>query len=203
MNPQSAKEKKTNWIWNLILLFLFFLFFAASGTITCQIDSPHRDECIKEAINDMLPRLGNGMPSLNIPPLDPLMLERTSFKHKRPNLFDVSGEVRKVKVTGGTRAVLKDVKWVLTPKCTNDSFAHVYVCFTLHFRTNITRTDIETVMELYIPSIMAEGLYKTEGRFNNLRIKSKGFFNFTASKRESDFKFNLGGLTLRWFHSIN
>lgn len=86
------------------------MFFAAPGTITCQIDSPHRDECIKEAINDMLPRLGNGMVSLNIPPLDPLMLERTSFKHKRPNLFDVSGEVRKVRVTGGTRAVLKDVK---------------------------------------------------------------------------------------------
>lgn len=31
--------------------------FIASGTITCQIDSPDRDECIKEAIQDMLPKL--------------------------------------------------------------------------------------------------------------------------------------------------
>lgn len=30
---------------------------SAAGTITCQIDSADRDECIKEAIQDMLPKL--------------------------------------------------------------------------------------------------------------------------------------------------
>lgn len=35
----------------------FFFHFLAAGTITCQIDSPDRDECIKEAIQDMLPKL--------------------------------------------------------------------------------------------------------------------------------------------------
>lgn len=35
---------------------ILFVFLAA-GTITCQIDSPDRDECIKEAIQDMLPKL--------------------------------------------------------------------------------------------------------------------------------------------------
>lgn len=37
--------------------FFLFTFFIAAGTITCQIDSPDRDECIKEAIQDMLPKL--------------------------------------------------------------------------------------------------------------------------------------------------
>lgn len=86
------------------------MFSAASGIITCQIDSPHRDGCIKEAINDMIPKLANGMESLNIPPLDPFLLERTSFKHNRGTVLNVSGEVRKVKVYGGSKAVLKDVK---------------------------------------------------------------------------------------------
>lgn len=38
------------------MLFPLFYFIAA-GTITCQIDTPDRDECIKEAIQDMLPKL--------------------------------------------------------------------------------------------------------------------------------------------------
>lgn len=29
---------------------------------------------------------------------------------------------------------------------------------------------------------MAEGFYKGEGHFNGLKIKSKGYFNVTASK---------------------
>lgn len=56
-------------------------------------------------------------------------------------------------------------------------------------RTNITRTDVETEMVVYIPEVLVEGFYKAEGRFNNLRIKSKGFFNITASKNFFDFFF--------------
>lgn len=58
----------------------------------------------------MIPKLGNGMESLNIPPLDPFLLEHTSFKHKRGTVLDVSGEVRKVRVFGGSRGVIQDVK---------------------------------------------------------------------------------------------
>lgn len=39
------------------VFFVFFFSFSAAGTITCQIDSADRDECIKEAIQDMLPKL--------------------------------------------------------------------------------------------------------------------------------------------------
>lgn len=38
-------------------IFGYFFKYAAAGTITCQIDSDDRDECIKEAIQDMLPKL--------------------------------------------------------------------------------------------------------------------------------------------------
>lgn len=39
-----------------------------------------------------------------------------------------------------------------------------------------------TDITLTIPEVYAEGLYKNEGRFNNIRIKSKGYFNVTARK---------------------
>lgn len=58
----------------------------------------------------MIPKLGNGMASLNIPPLDPFLLEHTSFKHKRGTVLDVSADVRKIRAFGGTRGVVKDVQ---------------------------------------------------------------------------------------------
>lgn len=34
----------------------------------------------------------------------------------------------------------------------------------------------------YIPQSIVEGYYKGEGRFNGMKIKSKGFFNITAGE---------------------
>lgn len=62
----------------------------------------------------MIPKLNDGMPNLNIPALDPFVRDRTAFKFKRPDLFDVAGEVRNLRVIGGSKAVLKSVKWVST-----------------------------------------------------------------------------------------
>lgn len=42
---------------HFIVVIISSLFSLAAGTITCQIDTPDRDECIKEAIQDMLPKL--------------------------------------------------------------------------------------------------------------------------------------------------
>lgn len=38
------------------------------------------------------------------------------------------------------------------------------------------------MFKVYFPESYAEGYYHGEGRFNNLKLKSKGFFNITASK---------------------
>lgn len=38
------------------------------------------------------------------------------------------------------------------------------------------------MFKAYVPQSMVEGYYKGEGRYNGLKIKSKGFFNITAGK---------------------
>lgn len=50
------------------------------------------------------------------------------------------------------------------------------------FRTKITKKHISTVMKSYVPASTVEGYYRGEGRFNGLKVKSKGYFNVTASK---------------------
>jgi len=139
-----------------------------AGTITCQIDSPDRDECIKEAIQDMLPKLTSGLQSLRIPPIDPYFLESQSMTVRRGDSFSSSGTIRKVNIYGASKAKILDVK------------------------TKITKEHISTVMKSYVPASTVEGYYRGEGRFNGLKIKSKGYFNVTAtdvnivSKTEGD-----------------
>lgn len=38
------------------------------------------------------------------------------------------------------------------------------------------------MFKAYVPQSFVEGFYRGEGRFNNMKIKSKGYFNVTASK---------------------
>jgi len=131
------------------------------GTITCQIDTPHRDECVKEAIQDMLPKLANGIENLQIPPIDPYYLENFPLEAVRGESFSAAGTVRKLLIRGASSAVVNDVK------------------------LKITKNHISAMFKVYFPESYAEGYYSGEGRFNNLKLKSKGFFNITASNSSS------------------
>lgn len=139
-----------------------------AGTITCQIDSPDRDECIKEAIQDMLPKLTNGLGALRIPPIDPYLVESQTMTVRRGESFTATGTVRKAHIYGASKAKILDVK------------------------TKITKDHISTMMKAYVPASTVEGYYRGEGRFNGLKVKSKGYFNVTAtdinlvSKTEGD-----------------
>lgn len=51
-----------------------------------------------------------------------------------------------------------------------------------HFRTDITKDHITTMSKTYIPESIAEGSYRGEGRYKNFKMKTKGYFNVTASR---------------------
>lgn len=91
------------------------------------------------------------------------------------------------------------VKWTFTvlqrPKflMSSEYIFYALVKLTPHFyryiywmlnisRTKITKDHISTMIKAYVPQSLVEGFYRGEGRFNNLKIKSKGYFNVTASK---------------------
>jgi len=134
------------------------------GVITCQMDSPTRDECMKEAIQDMLPKLADGNEHLNIPPLDPLHIEEVGVQYKySPTLFG-SGSLKNVLVSGSSHAKVLTVK------------------------TNLTKTHFMVEIKFTVPRLLVEGSYKADGRFNQLKVKSKGFFNMTATNITSTYR---------------
>ncbi|XP_037033894.1 uncharacterized protein LOC119072724 [Bradysia coprophila] len=124
------------------------------GAISCQIDSPTRDECIKEAIQDMIPNLQKGMDYLNIPPIDPYTVNGTTFEYKRGDIA-ATLNVKTVTFHGMSKAQIKDV------------------------RTKIDELGMSTEIDVFMPRIYAEGLYKATGKVNSFKINAKGTFNMT------------------------
>lgn len=155
------------------------ILFSAEGAISCQIDSPTRDECIKRAMQEMLPRLQvnftkkktlqtevtvtthslnsnqqKGMAYLNIPPIDPYTVNGTTFDYKRGDIV-ASMNIKTVTFRGLSKSDIKDV------------------------RTKIDDNGMSTEVDVFIPRLYAEGLYKATGKVNTFKINAKGAFNIT------------------------
>lgn len=50
------------------------------------------------------------------------------------------------------------------------------------YRTKIDDEGMASEFVTYFPNIYVEGIYKSEGRLNNFKLKSKGYFNLTFGK---------------------
>ncbi|KAF2900825.1 hypothetical protein ILUMI_05364 [Ignelater luminosus] len=93
----KTKDKK------LRLKYVFYSFLASEYQI-CKRDNPNYSECMKNAIQDALTRLDNGIPTLNVPPLQPLNIPSITIgegkgavnvvqKYKNFNLYDVGKSI--------------------------------------------------------------------------------------------------------------
>lgn len=94
---------------------------------------------------------------LNIPPLDPYTVNGTSFEYKRGEIYAML-TVKTATFHGMSKAQIKDV------------------------RTKIDDNGMYTEIDVFIPRIYAEGLYKATGKFNSFKINAKGAFNITFSE---------------------
>ena len=112
-----------------IVCFLFYSLAPDPPLISCQINSPKRDECIKNAIQHMIPLLHvsifvflfdlhpflmeiyfqKGSSLLNIPPIDPLLFNGTHYVYKRAPFY-ASVFVKSATVYGLSRTQINDVK---------------------------------------------------------------------------------------------
>lgn len=155
---------------------LFFIYLA-EGVMTCDQDDPALNDCIKKAIQDMLPKLfvcvwwnvikfflkrneiilQKGSKALNIPPIDPFVIEKSHVSYDNGV---VQGQValNSIKVYGLSRAEIKKVN------------------------TTITDTGLRSEMNVFIPRVFIEGSFKGSVKLNNLRMNPKGIFNISMSK---------------------
>lgn len=49
-------------------------------------------------------------------------------------------------------------------------------------RTNVDDKGVDAEIDVFVPHIFAEGLYKANGKFNNYKVNAKGLYNITLSE---------------------
>lgn len=120
----------------------------------CRRDDPALGECIKDSIQRLLPELHAGIPSIGFPPLEPYSQESSYFEYKNQQIHG-SVHIKNGKTFGMTRAQIRDVR----ATADDDTF--------------------QLEVDVRFPKLISEGKFKGEGRFNAIKIVSKGFFNIT------------------------
>ncbi|XP_037960028.1 probable serine/threonine-protein kinase DDB_G0277071 [Teleopsis dalmanni] len=131
-------------------------YLTADDVPVCQQSNANLNECVMELFHIMIPRLKDGNKELNIPPIDPFALNRTTFQYTSGA---VSGRItmRNAKVFGFSTIRQKS--------------------FDLKIRDGKTKVHLVS----HVPRISIIGNYKADLAFNNVRIRPRGSFNVTLS----------------------
>lgn len=121
----------------------------------CNRNDPELGQCIKDSIQQLLPELTNGIPSIDFPAIDPFTQDSSYYEFKNEQIFG-SMHIKNAKTYGLSQAKIKDV------------------------RASADDTSFKMEVDVHFPKIITEGKYKGEGRYNVIKVVSKGFFNVTT-----------------------
>ncbi|XP_053972526.1 protein takeout-like [Hylaeus volcanicus] len=75
----------------------------------CHRSDPHLNDCIKESIKTLKPYLGNGIPSLRIPPCEPLHVDEVEINQFSGPIY-IHAKYSNISIYGGTNIVPKTIK---------------------------------------------------------------------------------------------
>ncbi|XP_015604816.1 uncharacterized protein LOC107272305 [Cephus cinctus] len=120
----------------------------------CHRNDPNLNECIKHSVESLKPHLKVGIPSLHIPPCEPLHVPQVEIK-QAAGPVSISSTYTNIRVRGATDFVLKSVKIDL---------------------------DKDRVrLKLYVPRLEMTSNYTMEGKILMLPITGKGlaYGNYT------------------------
>uniref|UniRef100_A0A1I8PYJ1 Uncharacterized protein n=1 Tax=Stomoxys calcitrans TaxID=35570 RepID=A0A1I8PYJ1_STOCA len=131
----------------------------SSNVPSCPEDN-NVNECIQNAFNFMLRSTSTGLPELNIPPIDPVMVNKLNFQFSN-NLIRGKAAVRHVRLTGLSKSAVRNIQYQRNGK------------------------DIKINVHYQVPLIEITGQYRAEVLVNNAKLSSKGVFNVSLINVES------------------
>ncbi|XKL60769.1 hypothetical protein PGB90_007826 [Kerria lacca] len=112
----------------------------------CKKEDPELNKCLVNLFESLRPKLGQGIPEIELPPLDPLILHEIVIfpgGNGKMKLF-----AHEVKVTGVKNLKINRVK------------------------VNIKKLEVE--VSVYFPFLHFEGMYDVNARFLQFVVKGKG-----------------------------
>ncbi|XP_049839819.1 protein takeout-like [Schistocerca gregaria] len=147
----------------LVLLLVAFAGAAQlpSSLKTCKQTDPDFNGCLKKAIMDAVPILKKGIPSLGLPPLDPLHFTQIKINDSPDRPVSLSLEFNEVDITGIGNGIVDSIE--MKPGSYN----------------------LKAKLHADSPFSLI-GQYKADGKVLVLPVKGEGNSNITAPRLETD-----------------
>lgn len=102
--------------------------------------------------------LQKGFEPLGISTFDPMVFKNMRFNFDSPIVLLSSLVIKNARVVGFSKAKINAVK------------------------TQFTENEMSAVIDVEVPRLFIEGVYKGQGRYTNLRYGPQGYFNLTAGR---------------------
>ncbi|XP_034489415.1 uncharacterized protein LOC117793235 [Drosophila innubila] len=128
----------------------------AADIPTCSQNDNNINECIKQGFQQLTPRLKYGISDLNIPPMDPFHLGKSSYSYNS-GLLQGRIAMRNVEIHGLSEGIVDKVT----------------------YRQKDKRVRVELLS--HVPQMLVEGNYKADIKLNDMKLTPKGTFNITLT----------------------
>ncbi|EEB18814.1 protein takeout precursor, putative [Pediculus humanus corporis] len=131
----------------------------------CHRDEPNIDSCVLNSLKKLHPYMVKGIPTLDIPPLDPFKLEETLLEYHNGQIHAKFG-IRDYSLYG-----LRDLQYQNVRTYLDDL------------------DDFRLEIDVFIPKIKSDGRYKLQGKFVKSEFGGKGNFNVSMSNIKATWAF--------------
>ncbi|KAL1490579.1 hypothetical protein ABEB36_013249 [Hypothenemus hampei] len=103
-----------SWYREFLLILSSWIFLSCHAQIPSYIHLCHRNdpklkECIIDSIETLRPKLKEGIPEINVPPIEPLPLEEIKLR-SGPNSAQINANFTNVQVWGISKLVIQDIQ---------------------------------------------------------------------------------------------
>lgn len=104
-----------------MLYFLhYFHFYLAKYILPCSRSDPQINQCVKKSFNHLKPFLGKGLPEINVPALEPLVVEQMNMDNDA-GAVRIKARFSEITAKGASNYTIREVR------------SDVKVQFSIHF----------------------------------------------------------------------
>ncbi|CAO1325938.1 unnamed protein product [Diamesa serratosioi] len=152
-----------------------------SSLKVCSLNDPIRNDCIRDAIQTLMPSLINPITSIGFPSVDPLNYKFGHFEYRQSASIRGNLDLKQVNTHGISAAKIHKVK------------------------SAFKGSEMLLEIDVSFPRIFIDGLFKGEFSLGETKFKSKGDFNLTMKDVATtwNMKGNLTNINGEYFMKIN
>lgn len=141
----------------------------------CNRNDPQINQCVKRSFNHLKPFLGKGLPEINVPPLEPLLVEQMNMDNDA-GAVRIKARFSDILAKGASNYTIKEVRSDVKvfDLISIEIFKRIKFIFLTLIIVHLQKLRFD--MRLTIPRVEARGKYEIVGNVLLLPVRSNGEF---------------------------